>query len=101
MGIISAVKQSRNNFKPDTKRENASYNNFRPIFFQANKPNKVVYQKLADNKRKLPKKESQEMVFRLHVWSKWMCGLEKRSEIQFKLIQKRLPTYSFVKKFTL
>ena len=56
MGILSAVKQSRNNFKPDTHRENASYNNFRPIFFQANKPNKVVYQKLADNKRKLPKK---------------------------------------------
>ena len=33
MGIISAVKQLWNKFKPDTLREESNYDNFRPIFF--------------------------------------------------------------------
>ena len=56
MGIISAVKQLRNKFKPDTLREDSNYDNFRPIFFKANKPTKVVYQKQVNKKRKLPLK---------------------------------------------
>ena len=54
MGIISAVKQLWNKLKPDTLREDSNYNNFRPIFFKANEPTKVVYQKLVIKKRKLP-----------------------------------------------
>ena len=33
MGIISAVKQLWNKFKPDTLREDSNYDNFRPLFF--------------------------------------------------------------------
>ena len=33
MGIISAVKQLWNKFKPDTLREDSNYDNFRPMFF--------------------------------------------------------------------
>ena len=54
MGIISAVKQLWNKLKPDTLREDSNYDNFRPIFFKANEPTKVVYQKLIIKKRKLP-----------------------------------------------
>ena len=50
MGIISAVKQLWNKFKPDTLREDSNYGNFRPIFFKANKPTKVVFQKLVKEK---------------------------------------------------
>ena len=61
MGIISAVKQLRNEFKSDTLREGS-------IFFKVKKPTNVVYQKLVNEKRKLSlKTESKEMVHRLHV----------------------------------
>ena len=58
MGIISAVKQLWNKFKSDTLREDSNYDNFLTmiIFFKANKPTKVVNQKLVDKKRKLPLK---------------------------------------------
>ena len=50
MGVISAVKQLWNKFKSDTPREDSNYDNFRSIFFKANKPTKVVYQNCEQNK---------------------------------------------------
>ena len=82
MGIISTVKQLWNKFKPETLREDSNYDNFRPIFFRANKPSKVVYQKLLNKKRKLPQKGQK----------KWSidCMCEQKKCVDWKAVYQQI-----------
>ena len=72
------VKQLWNKFKSDTLRED-SY--FHSIFFKANKPTKVVYQKLVSKKRKLP----------LNSQKKWSidCMCEQNEGVDWKAVYQK------------
>ena len=93
MGIISPVKQLWNKFKSDTPREDSNYDNFRSIFFKANKPTKVVYQNCERNIG---------VDWKAVYQNPFHCTkISKLLEFQFKLIHRRLSTNSFLKKINL
>ena len=104
---MSAVKQLWNKFKSDTLSEDSNYDNFRSIFFKANKPTKVFYQKLP---LKSQKKWSIDCMCEQNEGVDWKAvyqkpfqstKISKLLEFQFKLIHRKLATNSFLKKINL